>query len=140
MVSISFSDLQFAFEFVSFAGLGEHRAFLDRQSGEFHYHSELAGDLEEELPDDIDDERYIEIPHKHELDLGKALVQDFVRLFLPEDDDEVRHIFRRKGAYGRFKALLERRGALERWFEFQNEAEEAALRAWCADNEIELGD
>lgn len=140
MIPISFSDLRLAFEFVSFAGLGEHQAFLDRRSGEFHYHSELAGDVEEGLPDDIDDERYIEIPHKHELDLGKALVQNFVRRFLPEDEDEVRQMFRRKGAYGRFKTLLERCGALERWHDFQNEAEEAALRAWCADNEIELDD
>jgi hypothetical protein len=137
---ISFADLRFAFEFVSVAALGEHRAFLDRQSGAFHYHSELEEVPEEELPDDIDDEKYIEIPHKHELDLGRALVEDFVLQFLAEDHDEVRRIFKRRGAYGRFKALLARRGALERWYDFQNNAEEAALREWCADNDIELSD
>lgn len=137
---ISFADLRLAFDFVSFAGWGEHQAFLDRQSGEFHYHSELDEVPEEKLPDDIDDEKYIEIPHKHELNLGKALVEDFVLQFLPEERDEVHRIFRRKGAYGRFKALLARRGELERWHDFQNKAEEAALRAWCEDNEIELGD
>jgi hypothetical protein len=42
------------------------------------------------LPDDIDDEKYISIPDKSELDVGKPLVLDFVREFLPDDYDEVR--------------------------------------------------
>lgn len=139
-MSISFSDLELAFLFVSSGGLGEHQAFLDRESGEIHFHSAFGDDPEEELPDDIDDERYIEIPHKNEFDLGKPLVMDFVQQFLPNDYDEVRDIFRRRGAYGRLKALLARRGALDHWYDFSNKAEDACLREWCADNGIELGD
>jgi hypothetical protein len=71
-----------AFEFVSGGGMGENEAYLDRQSGKIYWHSE-AGDNNEELPDDIDDERYISIPDKRELDLGKPLVLDFAREFLP---------------------------------------------------------
>jgi hypothetical protein len=136
----SFSDLQLAFEFVSAGGGGEGQAFLDRQSGKIYWHSEITGDLEEELPDDLDDEKYIEIPRRIELDLGKPLVLDFARQFLPDDYDEIRRIFSHRGAYGRFKDLLVRRGALDRWYDFSNKAEEAALREWCADNAIELGD
>jgi hypothetical protein len=136
----SFSDLQLAFEFVSAGGGGESQAFLDRQSGKIYWHSEITGDLEDELPDDLDDEKYIEIPRRTELDLGKPLVLDFARQFLPDDYDEIRRIFSHRGAYGRFKDLLVRRGALDRWYDFSNKAEEAALREWCADNAIELGD
>jgi hypothetical protein len=140
-MSISFLDLQLAFDFVSADGPGANQALLDRRSGKVHYHSELMGDVEEEeFPEDVDDERYVAIPHKNELDLGKPLVLDFVRQFLLDDYDEVRDIFRRKGAYGRFKALLARRGALDRWYDFSNEAEEAALKKWCADNAIDLAD
>ena len=67
---VSFSDLQLAFEFVSSGGMGENEAYLDRQSGKIYWHSEF-GDNDEELPDDIDDEKYIPIPNKKELDLGK---------------------------------------------------------------------
>ena len=95
---------------------------------------------DEELPDDIDDEKYISIPDKRELDLGKPLVLDFAREFLPVDYDEVRHIFSRRGAYGRYKDLLVRRGALERWYDFSNKSEETALREWCAENGIELSE
>ena len=136
-MSVSFSDLQSAFEFVSSGEMGQNEAYLDRQSDKIYWHSEF-GDNDEELPDDIDDEKYISIPHKRELDLGKPLVLDFARDFLRDDYDEVRHIFSRGGAYRRYKDLLVRRGALERWYDFSNKAEEAALREWCAENGIDL--
>jgi hypothetical protein len=59
-------------------GKGENEAYLDRQSGKIYWHSEF-GDNDEELPDNIDDEKYISIPDKRGLDLGKPLVLDFAR-------------------------------------------------------------
>jgi hypothetical protein len=135
----SFTDLQDAFLFVSFGAPGENEAYLDRQSGKIYCHSEY-GDFDEELPDDIDGDKYIHVPDKRELNLGERLVLDFVRQFLPGDYDEVRRIFSRKGAYGRYKDLLVERSALDCWYEFSNKAEEAALREWCAENGIELSD
>src|ERR1700737_5168394 len=95
---VSFSDVQRAFEFVSSGGMGEKEAYLDRQSGKIYWHSEF-GDNDEELPDDIDDEKYISIPDKRELHLGKSLVLVFAGEFLPVDYDEVPHIFTQRGAY-----------------------------------------
>src|SRR5262245_33540819 len=109
-MAVSFSDLRLAFEFVSSGGIGENEAYLDRQSGKIYWHSEF-GDNENALPDDIDDEKYIAIPDKRELDLGKPLVLDFAREFLTDDYDEVRRIFSRRGAYRRYRDLLVRRGA-----------------------------
>jgi hypothetical protein len=94
----------------------------------------------EEFPEDIEDEKYARLPDKRDLDLGKALVLDFADQFLPDDYDRVRDIFSRRGAYARFKDLLTQRGALERWYDFEAKAEEAALRAWCAENDVELSD
>ena len=134
---VSFSDLQLAFEFVSGGGMGENEAYLDQQSGKIYWHSE-CDDNDEELPEDIDDEKYISIPHKRELDLGKPLVLDFALEFLPDDYNEVRDIFSRRGAYRRYKDLLVRRGALDLWYDFSDKAEEAALRQWCAEKGIDL--
>src|ERR1700758_1567855 len=136
-MAVNFSDLQLAVEFVSSGGMGENEAYLDRQSGKIYWHSELS-DNDEELPDDIGDERYISIPDKRQLDLGKPLVLDFAREFLPDDYDEVRHIFSRRGAYRRYKELLVRRGARERGDDFSNKSEETALREWCVVNRIDL--
>jgi hypothetical protein len=82
--------------------------------------------------------KYIAIPDKRELDLGKALVLNFARDVLPGDYEEIRDIFHRRGAYQKFKALLVRRRALDRWHEYENKATEEALRDWCSWNDIEL--
>ena len=137
---VSLNDLREAFEFVSAGGGGEHQAFLCKQSGKLYCHSELCDDLDI-LPDDIDDsEKFLPIPDKRELDLGKPLALDFARQFLPGDFDDVRQIFSRRGAYAKFKNLLDRRGMLDQWYAFEAEAEESALKMWCELNSIEVSD
>jgi hypothetical protein len=137
---VSWKDLILAFEFVGASNTGENQVFLCKQTGELHWHSDSLGDLDE-LPDDIDDDdKYVQLPDKRELDLGKSLVFDFVGQFLPDDFDEVQRIFNRKGAYARYKDLLVRRGALDRWYAFEEKAEEDALRKWCELNSIEIND
>jgi hypothetical protein len=138
----SFQDILGAFEFVSMGGaIGEHQAVVCKQTGKVYWHSEFS-DLDfDPLPDDVENEgKYVAIPDKRDLGLGKALVLDFAREFLPSDFDEVRFTFSKKGAYPRFRALLARRGAVDRWHDFEAKAIEKALRAWCALNSIELAD
>lgn len=134
---VEFKDILEAFEFVSFDSMYEHQAFLDKSTGKLYYHSEFGDDMDE-LPEDIDDEKYIEIPHKRELGLGKNLALNFAYLHLPNEAEEIESIFRRKGAYSRFKALLERKGIIDKWYEFESQAEEKALREWCKENGTEV--
>jgi hypothetical protein len=137
---VSLKDLQEAFEFVSATDTGEHQAFLCKQSGKLYCHSELCEDLDI-LPDDIDDsEKFLPIPDKKELGLGKPLALDFARELLPDDFDDVRQFFSRRGAYARFKDLLHRRACLDQWYDFEAKAEERALRLWCELNSIGVGD
>ena len=59
-------------KFVSADSTGEHQAFLCRPSGKVYWYLEYSDDQLSELPDDIDDgEKYVQIPDKRELDLGK---------------------------------------------------------------------
>ena len=142
---ISFKELMETNELASMgsSAYGEHHAYLCRESGKIYWHSEFS-DLEElndELPEDIEDEdKYIQLPSKRELDLGVPLVMDFVRQVLPRDFDDVSDMFDRRGAYGRFKQLLTRRGALQQWYDFEQQATERALREWCELNSIVLAD
>ena len=50
----------------------------------------------------------------------------------------MRRIFHKRGAYARFKDLLQRKNALDRWYDFEAEATEAALREWCEINGITI--
>ncbi len=137
---VSFTELSDAVDFVSAGHNEENRAYLRKESGEIYCHSDFVPDLDE-LPEDIEDEeKYLRIPDQRDLDLGKPLVLDFAREFLPDDFDTVRDNFRKRGAYAKFKLLMVRRGVLDRWYDFQAKAEERALRAWCEDNEIEVVD
>lgn len=137
-MTVNFSELLEAFEFVNSGGAGENEAYLCMETGKIYCHSEWVDDVEE-LPDDVEDSgRYIPIPDKRELDLGKPLVLSFARHRLPDDYDKVREIFSRAGAYARFKDLLEHRGAVDRWYDFEQKATEEALKTWCVDNDIKV--
>ena len=141
---ISFQDILGALEFVSMGGApGEHEAILCRQTGKIYWRSEFSDldELNDELPDHIDDdEKYVAIPDKRVLGLGKPLALAFARELLPDDFDEVRSIFSKKGAYQKFRTLLARRHAVDRWHDFESEATERALRDWCKLNSIAVAD
>lgn len=139
-MAVRFEDIESAFEFVSFDQVGMHQAILDKETGKVYLHSEYDFMDGEKLPEDIDDdEKYVEIPHKNELDLGRELVFAFASEHLPKKDVErVGAIFRKRGAYSRYKDFLEERNLLERWYEYEARTPEKALREWCEDNEIEI--
>ena len=82
--------------------------------------------------DDNDD--YIAIPHKTDLDLGKPLVIEFVRNHCPELRESVNAIFSRRGAYGRYKELLAEKSLLDEWYAFENARTKEVLLEWCAEN------
>ena len=140
---VSFQKILNGFEFAASGGIGEYQAILCRQTGKIYLRSEVS-DFDEpidELPEDVeDDEKYIALPDKRELGLGKPLALDFAREFLPRDFDEVRDIFDRRGAYAKFRALLIRTRMLEQWYDFESKATKRALREWCELNSIAVVD
>jgi hypothetical protein len=116
----------------------EDSAFVSRKTGATHWASELM-ELEDELPEDIEDGSiYVAVPHKRDLDLGTNLVLSFTDKRLPESHATVATFFRHRGAYSRFKDLLERKGMLEDWYEYETQAVEEALRTWSAENGLQL--
>ena len=136
--SVLFADLISAYEWVSAGGLSENSAYMSRATGQIHWSSDY-NDIEEELPEDIDEPgRYVSVTHKPDLDLGNRLVFHFVEDHLPDLYQEVRDMFRQKGAYSRFKDLLDRQGQLEAWHRYEEQATEAALREWCQGKEVLL--
>jgi len=134
---MTYDTIEEAFLFVSGAAPCERTAVVHRKTGETFYAS-LMSDYDE-LPEDQDEsDDYIGIPHKSDLDLGKPLVMDFVRSRCPEEVDRILTIFRRRGAYGRFKDLLEQKGLLDEWYVFEQQRTHQALLLWCEENSIEL--
>jgi len=138
-MKVDFSEISDAFDFVNFGSIYEHQAFIDKETGQIYYHSEFGDDIDE-LPEDIDSDRYIGIPHKNELDLGIKLVLSFAYSYLPGEAEEIQAMFRRKGAYSKYKSLLDGKGMLEKWYEFEATEQEKALREWCEEQSIQIDD
>ena len=136
-MEINFSDIELAFEYVSSAPMSSNTAILCKESGEIFYSSDYAD--EDEIPEEVyyrDD--CIAIPHKNDLDLGRDLVFEFVDQHLPDDLVSVRRIFGKRGAYARYKDLLDNRGFLQKWYNFENTRQTETLRKWCKENDIML--
>ena len=114
-----------------------HSAYLCKETGQIFYTSQM-GDSDE-LPEDIDDpDKYITIPHKNDLELGKSLVIEFTSEYLPAELDRVYSIFRSRGAYSRYKDLIDEKGLLDKWHKFEDERQKAAIKKWCEENRVEI--
>ncbi len=133
----SLRDIENAFRFVSSAPVDENQAILNVSTGEILCKSGMLD--EEEFPEEVEaSDNYVWIPHRDDLDLGAALVFEFVDERLPGEKKAVKRMFRRKGAYPEFLELLERTGTLDQWIAFEKEETKNALLDWCDENEIEV--
>lgn len=133
-----FEDILEAFDFVSYAPMYEHEAYLCRQTGKIYCDSEFADNFEE-LPEDIaDDEKYVVIPHKNEMDLGSNLALKFIQEKSPGLTVEVDAMFQQKDIDAKFKALLQQQALIDQWYEFETQANEKALKEWCKENKVDI--
>ncbi|GAB5387017.1 MAG: hypothetical protein Alis3KO_41400 [Aliiglaciecola sp.] len=128
-------DIEWAIEFAS-SGYGDHEAYINLDTGEIYY----VGDaVEEPIPDDLyESDRYLLFPSKQDLDLGKRLALSFIAESIPDKLEFGYDIFSRRGAYAKFKTLLESKGKLESWYAYERAALRRATIQWCMDNDVEF--
>ena len=131
------SDIEDAVLFVSSSMYGENSAMLCKSTGEICWSSDTS-DIDDIPEEAYESDDWIEIPHKNDLDLGRDLVFDFIAQNLPSEQDRVYHIFRRRGAYNRYKNFLEEKGLLQKWYNYENEQTSKAIKEWCQENNITL--
>lgn len=138
MTSVHYHELRNAFEFVSSAASGVHKAYICLNTGVIYWTSSIL-ELDEPVPDDLEDSaNYLPVPHKNKLKLGQGMALAFIDQEIPDDYNAAASFFRKRGAYRRFKELLQAHGLLEKWFAFEASASDAALIDWCQDNAVNL--
>lgn len=137
-LKIKYRDVETAYMMANTGGYGESTSLLDKTTGNFYYQSDNSDEI---IPAEVyDSGDVVSFPDKNDFDLGSRLVFRFIRETFPDGYDKVSEIFTRRGAYGRYKKWLIANNLLDKWLEYSDAAEEAALREWCADNGIELED
>jgi hypothetical protein len=140
MPAVKWNELIDAYDWANVGGEFDNAAYVDLETGALVCTSD-ADTFEGEVPDDLESsDRYLVVPTRSELELGRRLALSFADQQLPDDLERVVDCFRRAGAYSRFKDLLAERGKLDAWHAFENAETERALRGWCADNEIDIVD
>ena len=138
MPRVELDKLQGAVEWTS-DGIVDNEAFVCRQTGKIYWISgDEDPDSEERLEDVDDPEKYAAVPNKYELDVGVRLVFDFTKAHLSDQYQAVRTSFRRRGAYGRFKALLARHHLLDTWYSYSEQRTLDALEEWCESEGFEV--
>lgn len=132
---VSLDELEVAIASVS----EEHdiEAFVSRSTGRV-YVGGLDGQLDEDFPEDTDDPDLVALPSRRDLDLGSTLARRFGHEIAPQLRGEIEACFSRKGAYQRFRSLLERTKLVDRWYEYETAQTRIALTAWAEEEGFEV--
>ena len=134
-MQVKIDDIEMAIEFAS-SNMFDSGAFINIETGEIQY----VGDMvDEPAPSDIyENEKYISIPGKAELDLGKPVAIGFVSKEIPDKLGLTYDIFSRSGAFSKFKNLLASLNKLDNWYAFEQAALRSAAMEWCSENGIKV--
>lgn len=117
----------------------ENSAYVARTTGRIYWYGP-EGPVDPDAPDDPEDgAEYVAVPDKNDLNLGRQLVRAFVSEHAPHIEQEVHQLFRRRGAYARYKALLQRQDLLDRWHEYERSATRRALERWATEQGFTVG-
>jgi hypothetical protein len=134
---MKYADLEFAFDYLNVGDPYDKAVYISRSTGEIYYSSDMA-DIDE-LPEDVEEnDDYVELPNKYDLDLGKQLVWDFVDREIPRLKPKVKKIFSRRGAYSRYKSFLAELELLDAWYRFEAERTKKVLLEWCESEGIPI--
>lgn len=133
---VSMDDLEMGLEFNSSQSFGND-VYIDTETSNIIFTGDFA--VEESPADVAENDRYVLMPTKYELDLGKSIALQFACDVMNESmADEVYSIFKNKGAYSKFKDFLENKGLLEQWYRHEEAQKKEALKEWCQDNNIQI--
>lgn len=136
MVTVNYEDLSTALEFVSSGMLTDHRAYISIDTGTIHWVSD-SSDLDDDAPEDLEEsDRYISVPSKTDLGLGRSLAIQFTEERMPDEYEAVRQFFAHPGAYSWFKDLLAAHGQLDAWYAYEAERTKRALLEWCEAQQV----
>ena len=141
MATFKFTNIDASFEKVSSSREGETTIVLNNDTGEILCRSKATGeDQIGELEYTRSPGTFVQVPHKNDLDLGANMVLEFAEHFMPEDYYKIRSIFKTRGAYRKFKVILDQKRMLQAWEDFESKTLENALRKWCKGKGIQLED
>lgn len=118
----------------------DYTYFLDTKTGESVFLvDELATGLDNEgLDYEIDEnpERYIRLPTKFEIH-EYHIIEKFIWTLKGEKVERLEHAIQGRGAFRRFKDMVNRMGISQQWYDFREEYYRKLAIGWCQEHELE---
>jgi hypothetical protein len=140
-LKLSFDKIFDAFEETCFGDPFTVSVYINKENGDSFLVLDDDDGYNEENPDDLfENDIYFSLPDPSELTSGRDLAFKFASAEVREYSDKIYEIFQNRGAFSRFKSLLEDIGKIDDWYKFEQETQKAELREWCQLNEIDLDD
>lgn len=135
-IRVDWQELLDAFE----DGSGDHRYYLDRETGAVHFFSAYLDDDDEEEDERAitSEERYVEIPR-----VRRTVSTEELREFIASLHDESERTvlttaLRAAGAYQHFRQAIESLpAAREQWQQFSHESLKARIEEWLSEVSVE---
>lgn len=106
--------------------------FYDTKSGDFDFFSEFAED--DRLR--FEDERFIALPTQYQLDEYSIMKEFAESISKPDRKELLSMALIGKGAFRRFKDVLDELNLTEDWYEYRLEAFIETSKEWCEKNAI----
>ena len=100
---------------------------------------EMDTDLDNErLEDEIDEnpERYLSLPTKFDIH-DYHIMEEFIRTLKGERANNLEHAIQGRGAFKRFKDMVDSMGILGQWYDFQTKYYRKLAITWCQDHRLE---
>jgi len=114
--------------------------FLDLETGESVFLAdELVTGLDNEgLEDEIEEnlERYLRLPTKFEIH-EYHIMEEFIWTLKVDRADKLEHAIQGRGAFRRFKDMVDRMGISQQWYDFQAEYYRKLAIEWCQEHGLE---
>ena len=114
--------------------------FLDLETGESVFLAdELVTGLDNEgLEDEIEEnlERYLRLPTKFEIH-EYHIMEEFIWTLKVDSADKLEHAIQGRGAFRRFKDMVDRMGISQQWYDFQAEYYRKLAIEWCQEHGLE---
>lgn len=117
--------------------------FLDLETGESVFLADelITGFDNEGLGDEIDEnpERYLRLPTKFEIH-EYHIMEEFIWTLEGEKARKLEYAIKGRGAFRRFKDMVDRMGIEQQWYDFQAGYYRNLAIEWCRVHELEYID
>ena len=82
------------------------------------------------------EDKYLKLPGKYEVN-DYEIMEAFCLQLPPSKSQEFLSAIRGRGAFRRFRHMLEDSLLLEQWYRFEQEAQREIALAWCSENKVQ---